>query len=160
MEHVRAGLQNNDTDRELKNLNKKITRLKERKSSLVDMRLDDKIDEEIYQIKVTEINEKMDGLLLQKQSLKDKMQDQQDINKRLTEFQNIISKHEILQKFDRHVFESIIDRVIVGEKAENGEINPYKLKFIFKQDMKKMRLQVRNLFLLQIHVPMVTTIVV
>lgn len=107
------------------------------KSSLVDMRLDDKIDEEIYQIKVTEINEKMDGLLLQKQSLKDKMQDQQDINKRLTEFQNIISKHEILQKFDRHVFESIIDRVIVGEKAENGEINPYKLKFIFKTGYEK-----------------------
>ncbi len=137
LEHVRAGLQNNDTDRELKNLNKKITRLKERKSSLVDMRLDDKIDEEIYQIKVTEINEQMDGLLLQKQSLKDKLQDQQDINKRLTEFQNVISKHEILQKFDRHVFESIVDRVIVGEKAENGEINPYKLKFIFKTGYEK-----------------------
>lgn len=33
LEHVRAGLQNNDTDRELKNLNRKITRLKERKTS-------------------------------------------------------------------------------------------------------------------------------
>ncbi len=55
----------------------------------------------------------------------------------MTAFWNVISKREILQKFDRHVFESIIDRVIVGEKAENGEINPYKLKFIFKTGYEK-----------------------
>ena len=64
--------------------------------------------------------------------MKDRQQDQQDINKRLSEFQKIISKGEVLQKFDRHVFESITDRIIVGEKGENGEINPYKLKIIFK----------------------------
>lgn len=64
LEHVKVGLQNNDTDRELKNINKKIARLKERKSSLVDMRLDDKMDEEIYQIKIAEVNEKMDTLMI------------------------------------------------------------------------------------------------
>lgn len=79
----------------------------------------------------------MDGLLFQKQSLKDRQEEQQDINKRLSEFQKVISSKEVLKKFDRHVFESIIDRVIVGEKAENGEINPYKLKFIFKTGYEK-----------------------
>ena len=132
IEHVKAGLQDNDTDKEMKSVNKKIGRLKERKSSLVDMRLDDKIDEETYQMKIAEVNQKMDELLLKKQSLKDRQQDQQDINKRLSEFQKVISKGEVLQKFDRHVFESITDRIIVGEKGENGEINPYKLKIIFK----------------------------
>ena len=116
----------------MKSVNKKIGRLKERKSSLVDMRLDDKIDEETYQMKIAEVNQKMDELLLKKQSLKDRQQDQQDINKRLSDFQKIISKQEVLQKFDRHVFESITDRIIVGEKGENGEVNPYKLKIIFK----------------------------
>lgn len=101
------------------------------------MCLDDKIDVEMYQMKIAEVNQKMDELLLKKQSLKDRQQDQQDINKRLSDFQKIISKGEVLQKFDRHVFESIIDRVIVGEKAENGEINPYKLKFIFKTGYEK-----------------------
>lgn len=132
IEHVKAGLQDNDTDKEMKSVNKKIGRLKERKSSLVDMRLDDKIDEETYQMKIAEVNQKMDELLLKKQSLKDRQQDQQDINKRLSEFQKVISKGEVLQKFERHVFESITDRIIVGEKGENGEINPYKLKIIFK----------------------------
>ena len=132
IEHVKAGLQNNNTEKELKSVSKKISRLKERKSSLVDMRLDDKIDEEIYQMKIAEVNERMDELLLKKQALKDRQNDQQDINKRLSEFQKVISKQNVLQKFDRHVFESITDRIIVGEKGENGEINPYKLKIIFK----------------------------
>ena len=132
IEHVKAGLQDNDTDKEMKSVNKKISRLKERKSCLVDMRLDDKIDEETYQMKIAEVNQKMDELLLKKQSLKERQQDQQDINKRLSDFQKVISKGEVLQKFDRHVFESITDRIIVGEKNENGEINPYKLKIIFK----------------------------
>ncbi len=137
LEHVRAGLQGNDTDKELSALNKKIARLKERKSGLVDMRLDDKIDEETYNMKLAEVNTKMDELLSQKQLLKDKQKDQQDINKRLSEFQKVISNKEILKGFDRYVFESIIDRVIVGEKAESGEINPYKLKFIFKTGYEK-----------------------
>lgn len=137
LEHVRAGLQNNDADKELKNLDKKIARQKERKNSLIDMRLDDKVDEETYQVKVEEINKKVDELLLQKQSLKDQLEKQQDIDKRLTEFQKVISKNEVLHEFDRHVFESVIDRVIVGEKDENGEINPYKLKFIFKTGHKR-----------------------
>ena len=137
IEHVKAGLQDNDTDKEMKSVNKKIGRLKERKSSLVDMRLDDKIDEETYQMKIAEVNQKMDELLLKKQSLKDRQQDQQDINKRLSEFQKVISKGEVLQKFDRHVFESITDRIVVGEKGENGEINPYKLKIIFKTGYEK-----------------------
>ncbi len=46
--------------------------------------------------------------------------------------EKIKKQREVLQKFDRHVFESITDRIIVGEKGENGQINPYKLKIIFK----------------------------
>ena len=35
------------------------------------------------------------------------------------------------------MFESIVDRIIVGEKAESGEVNPYKLKIIFKTGYEK-----------------------
>ena len=132
LEHVRIGLQDNDTEKELKSIGKKIAKLKERKGQLVDMRLDDKVDEETYQSKLAEVSQKMEELLLKKQSLQDKKKDEQEIEKRLAEFQRIISKGDILQKFDRHVFESVVDRIIVGEKLENGEVNPYKLKIIFK----------------------------
>lgn len=69
---------------------------------------------------------------MNKQELQHLQSEQQDINKRLLEFQKVLSKHEVLKEFDRHVFECIIDRVVVGEKKENGEIDPYKLKFMYK----------------------------
>lgn len=137
LEHVKAGLQDNDTEIEMKSVNKKIARLKERKSSLVDMRLDGNIDEETYQTKIAEVNEKLDELFSKKQSLNDRKKDQQDINKRLTDFQKVISSNEVLKGFDRHVFESVVDKVIVGEKSEDGTVNPYKLKFIFKTGQER-----------------------
>lgn len=101
------------------------------------MRLDGGIDEETYRTKLAEADERLDVLYSKKQSLNDRKKDHQDINRRLTEFQKAVSSNEVLKEFDRHVFESVIDRVIVGEKAENGEINPYRLKFIFKTGYEK-----------------------
>ena len=137
LEHVKAGLQDNDTEKEMKSINKKIARLKERKSSLVDMRLDGGIDEETYQTKVAEANEKLDVLFSKKQSLNGRRKDQQDIDKRLNEFQKVISNNKVLGEFDRYVFESVVDRVIVGEKSGDGAVNPYKLRFIFKTGHEK-----------------------
>lgn len=137
LEHVKAGLQDSDAEKEMKAVNKKIASLKERKSSLVDMRLDGSIDEETYQTKAAEVNEKLDELSSKKQSLLDWKKDHQDIQKRLDEFQKVISCNEVLKEFDRYVFESVIERVIVGEKLEDGSVNPYKLKFIFKTGYEK-----------------------
>lgn len=35
-------------------------------------------------------------------------------------------------EFDRLVFESIVEKVIVGEIAEDGSTDPYKLTFVLK----------------------------
>lgn len=38
----------------------------------------------------------------------------------------------MLDKFDRVVFESIVEKVIVGDISEDGTIDPYKLTFVLK----------------------------
>ena len=38
----------------------------------------------------------------------------------------------MLDKFDRVVFESIVEKVIVGDISEDGIIDPYKLTFVLK----------------------------
>ena len=40
--------------------------------------------------------------------------------------------NNILDEFDRVVFESIVDKVIVGETNEDGTVDPYKLTFVMK----------------------------
>ena len=129
---VKQNLQEDDKGKELKSIDKEIVQLKKRKSGLVDMRLDNKVDEETYQTKLSEIANIMDKLYDRKQELQLFQTEQQDINKRLLEFQKVLNNHEVLKEFDRHVFECIIDRVVIGEKKANGEIDPYKLKFLYK----------------------------
>ena len=39
---------------------------------------------------------------------------------------------DVTDEFDRLVFESIVEKVIVGEIAEDGSTDPYKLTFVLK----------------------------
>ena len=39
---------------------------------------------------------------------------------------------DVLDQFDRVVFESLVEKVIVGEQAEDGTVDPYKLTFVLK----------------------------
>ena len=39
---------------------------------------------------------------------------------------------DVLDEFDRVVFESMVEKVIVGEQAEDGIVDPYKLTFVLK----------------------------
>ena len=51
-------------------------------------------------------------------------------------FKSILEKKEVLKEFDRYVFESIVEKVIVGEIDEKGNVDPYKLTFIYKTGFK------------------------
>ncbi len=38
-----------------------------------------------------------------------------------------------MPKFDKDVFECLIDKVVIGEQLEDGTINPYTIRFICKK---------------------------
>ncbi len=45
---------------------------------------------------------------------------------------NTLKQYKGLTKFNEEVFNSLVDKIIIGEKIENGEENFYKIKFILK----------------------------
>ena len=55
-----------------------------------------------------------------------------DLEKRIEHFRKVLEKNEVLTAFDRCVFESIVEKVIIGETGEDGNPNPYKLTFVYK----------------------------
>ena len=60
-----------------------------------------------------------------------------DLKKRIRTFKSIFDKREPLVEFDRYVFESIVDQVILGRVDEKGNKNPYHITFIFKTGFKE-----------------------
>ena len=58
------------------------------------------------------------------------------LQRRLADFRKALSKNQILEEFDRGIFESIVEKVIVGGLDEDGNKDPYKITFIYKTGFK------------------------
>ena len=50
----------------------------------------------------------------------------------MKEIRTKLEQAEVMDHFDRIVFESIVEKVIVGETCEDGTVDPYKLTFVLK----------------------------
>ena len=64
--------------------------------------------------------------------LSDSINTKNEIGKRISELRETLKNEDILDEFDRTVFESIIEKVYVGGYEEDGTPDPYKLIFILK----------------------------
>ena len=58
------------------------------------------------------------------------------LQKRLKDFKKALLKNQTLEEFDREIFESIVEKVIIGGYDENGKEDPYKIIFIYKTGFK------------------------
>ena len=52
----------------------------------------------------------------------------------------MIENREIIKKFNRTVFESIADKVVVGRIDKDGKVHPYDLTFYFKIGVKEIKI--------------------
>ncbi len=56
----------------------------------------------------------------------------ESIKLRLNKFKILFKNIDIMPKFDKDVFECLIDKVVIGETLEDSTINPYTIRFICK----------------------------
>lgn len=96
------------------------------------MRLEDIIDKESYEEKYDDLTVEIKKLSKEKQTLKASLINENSIKARLKEFRKTLERNEVLEEFDRYVFESIVDKVIVGAINEDGTVDPYKITFVYK----------------------------
>lgn len=125
-------LSNMDVSKELKKVEKDILSVENKLGKLVDMRVDDIIDKDTYEAKYTELKNQMEKLKSDQTDLKSSLTERNDLKKRMKAFREIYEKNEPLKEFDRQIFESVVDQVILGKTYEDGENNPYSVTFIFK----------------------------
>ncbi|MFR9712057.1 recombinase family protein [Paenibacillus sp. MB22_1] len=118
-----------------KRLNKIISDIQateQKRCKLIDLCLDEKIDRATYEQKYAELDTSLTKLLEEKEQLEQSAQDEINLGKRLEHFRKVLQTNEVLTAFDRNVFESIVDKVIIGENPDQGSPEPYKLTFVYK----------------------------
>ena len=132
IERVETTLSESNIEKSIEKIDKEITAIENKKKKLLDMCLEDKIDQATYETKMEELSGKETKLLTERQDYVAKQEDEKNLKRRTKEFKALLEKNQVLEEFDRGVFESIIEKVIVGEIDENGNKDPYKLTFVYK----------------------------
>lgn len=132
VKRMEAVLSGNDFQKRLIKIENEIQAIEQKRNRLIDMRLEEVIDKATYEKKYGELESTLEGLSSEREQLEKSSKEEIDLEKRIEHFRKVLENNEVLTSFDRCVFESIVDKVIVGEIDENENTNPYKLTFVYK----------------------------
>ena len=122
---------NDDTElKRVKQLEKDISSSESKKSRLTDLLIDGKIEQEDYDEKKLSFQRKLHQLTEEKAYLEENIGQQKNISRRMSQLRQTLEN--ALDEFDRIVFESIVEKVIVGGYDAEGNLTPYKLTFVLK----------------------------
>lgn len=110
--------------------NKKI--LQDKLLKLVDMRLDNSITKEVYDLKEAEIKTKLFNLDEELKELQKLNDNNKNISTKIKEIEKIINVPYTLTEFDENTFENFVEKIVIGEVLQNGEKDPNVIRFILK----------------------------
>ena len=132
MKKVNEVINENQDNLNHKKIQDEITKLESKLSNLIDLQLDGSISKEILNQKNIEISNKIkeyEQLLKNTENIEiTRKQKLEQIDK----ISNTLKQYKGLTKFNEEVFNNLVDKIIIGEKSENGEEDFYKIKFILK----------------------------
>ena len=112
---VEEELKDNSLAKDLKKITNQLDKILKKEKDLVELRLNESISMDIYQDKYNEIAISKEKLLAEKRTLEVTLTDEKALKKRLEGFKKLLESNKYLEEFDRAVFESIVDKIIMGE---------------------------------------------
>ena len=132
IERVETTLSESSIEKSIGKIDKEIESLDIKKKKLLDMRLEESIDKPTYEEKYNELEDRQKKLLSDRREYQEQFDNEKNLKRRTLEFKKALEANQVLEEFDRTIFESIVQKVIVGEIDEEGNVNPYKLTFVYK----------------------------
>ncbi len=98
----------------------------------MDLHLEGILEKENFESKYTELLDELEKVKAKEEELQTITSKEDNLKDRIDTFRKLFENNEILKEFDREIFESVIEKIIVGKIDEDGNNNPYSVTFIFK----------------------------
>ncbi len=118
------------------NLQKRVNVVQGKRKKLLDNYLTGIVAQDIYEETDVGFEKELSDLKAKIKLLEQQMDEEDSLQRRVADFRKALSQNEVLEEFDRGIFESIIEKVIVGGFDEEGNKDPYKITFIYKTGFK------------------------
>lgn len=132
LEKIENILKEHTTETLVSKLEKDKEKINKKLNNLLELNLEGKINKEQYTLKFDELDTELIKINSKIENLLKETNRTESIKNRLNKFKSLFKNIDIMPKFDKDVFECLIDKVIIGEIQEDGKINPYTIRFICK----------------------------
>lgn len=133
---VEQSLSDDNVIKQTDKLKREISALESKKTKLVDMRLEEIIEKSDYELKYQDISAKIELAHKQLEELQEADTARLNVKKRLADFKKALDENKVLTEFDRAVFESVVDHVLIGGYDEDGNKDPEMISFVYKTGFK------------------------
>lgn len=129
---IKETLTEKDNKNNLDKLLKEKDKLDKRLSNLIDMKLDDYDNKEAYISKEKEINDELKKINEQIEECKIIESTNKNISNQLKIVEKMLDTPNTIKDFNKDIFENLVEKIIIGEVDENGNINSKVIRFILK----------------------------
>ena len=136
LKRVEDTLNDNTAQNSFDKASKDIYKYTEKRKKLLEKYIDGDIDKDVYDATETDLKKKLSEAEAQIDFYENQLQDKKRLKRRIEEFKKALSKNQVLEEFDRSVFESIVEKVIIGGYDDEGNKDPYKITFIYRNGFK------------------------
>ncbi len=132
LHRVEKALKENTVEDQISKLDKKIYNINTKRKKMLDNYLNGVIAQDIYETTDLGLQKELSNANALLKELQRELTDRDSLEKRIQEFKKALSQNQVLEEFDRGIFESIVEKVIVGGYDKDGNPDPYKITFIYK----------------------------
>ena len=136
LERVEKALSGDDVQERIEKEKEKLKDMSSKLNNLLDMHLEGKIDYDTYDKKKSDLQKRIDDLKSVIADLQDVGNTKLNIEDRIAFMREKLKKADTIKEFDRQVFESIVDYVVVGGYNEEGNADPSMITFVYRTGFK------------------------
>lgn len=136
LKNVETVLDNTDTAKELKKAQNEVNRIENNINKLLDLHLENIITREDFEEKYAKLTKELDEAKAKEKELQEILNKEGNLQNRINTFRKIFETNKTMDEFDREIFESVIEEVIIGSEESTNTIT-----FIFRTglEVKKSR---------------------
>lgn len=128
LEAIKGTLKEDNYQKDIDKLSIDLEKLDTKLSKLVDMKLEGIIDKDTYIKKEQEIKSQIEDLEERITNLQSQKNTNNNISKKIKEIEKIVNAPTCLKEFDKEVFDSIVERIIIGDASSDEQV----IRFILK----------------------------
>jgi site-specific DNA recombinase len=129
---IEETLQSKEVDLTVQKLKNDLAFLEKKKKRLLDMRLESKIDMNTYLANDEELKKEIAQKRADLSKLQDTEKTEKEMRRHIDDMREYLKDAQPLKKSDCQVFESIVEKVIIGGYDDSGNADPLKITFVYK----------------------------